>query len=379
MQPMNVIEAVTDPNPYPFYTSLVAQNPFYYDTSLKAWIATSVSVITEVLTSSACHVRPLGISVPPNLAGSTAGLIFSQLTRMTDGATHARLKPPIAAATALLTASALASSRRWAKQLPLTPTTLNEWMACLSLYVVADLLGIPAGQQEEIIGAVRQFAACLNPLSSPESVAKGQLAANDLFTFFRVHLLTRESDSNLWLGHLRQHLPDQEEIIAANAIGVLFQAYEAMAGLLGNALVTLVKHPLIYQALLEQPSLVPQFIQEVLRYDPPVQNTRRYLATDTVLGDQPLSVGEMVIIVLAAANRDSQANPTPQNFLFNRENRRHFTFGLGRHLCAGHQLACLITQAGLEQLIPSGLVSQLQTARIQYLPYVNLRIPVFYQ
>jgi hypothetical protein len=100
----------------------------------------------------------------------------------------------------------------------------------------------------------------------------------------------------------------------ANGIGLLSQAYEATAGLIGNALVTLAAHPPVRAEVASDPGLLPHVIQEVLRFDSPVQNTRRFLAGAATIAGQAMDEGGSVLVVLAAANRDPSANPDPDRF-----------------------------------------------------------------
>jgi cytochrome P450 len=116
-------------------------------------------------------------------------------------------------------------------------------------------------------------------------------------------------------------------------------------------------------------------VREVLRYDSPVQNTRRFVAEDCVIAGQPVRAGEAILVLLAAANRDPAANPHPDRFDLARSERRLFTFGLGAHACPGEQLASAIAVAGVQHLLASGLDPR--GLRWSYRPSANARIPLF--
>src|SRR6267378_1788425 len=98
--PRDPLAAVTHPDPYPYYTSLVAERPFYRDEALGLWVASSAAAVTAALTSDLCRVHPPTEPVPRALLGSPAGDIFGHLVRMTDGPAHAALKPRVTAALA---------------------------------------------------------------------------------------------------------------------------------------------------------------------------------------------------------------------------------------------------------------------------------------
>ncbi len=79
------LQAVTDPDPYPYYATLVAERPLYHDDELKLWVASGAEAVEQLLRSPACRVRPPGVPVPPGIAGSAAGEVFGGLVRMCDG------------------------------------------------------------------------------------------------------------------------------------------------------------------------------------------------------------------------------------------------------------------------------------------------------
>lgn len=115
-------------------------------------------------------------------------------------------------------------------------------------------------------------------------------------------------------------------------------------------------------------------IEEVLRYDPPAQNTRRYLAQSGHVAGQAMQEGDAILVVLAAANRDPSLNPNPERFDILRRDRHMFTFGAGLHSCPGNTLAALIAQAGVEQLMASGTDLERLAATVVYRPSVAVRI-----
>ncbi|MBZ0316132.1 MAG: cytochrome P450, partial [Anaerolineae bacterium] len=334
-----------------YYVELVAQRPFYYENALKAWVVSSAEGVTEILSHPACRVRPIDEPVPRGLVGSAAGIIFQHLARMNDGHKHVELKQGITARLAEIEATRLVSlSQKWAQARWQGATRLNEYSFELPVYVMADSLGILSDCLPEVVQWVRQFARCLNSLSTPEQVVIGKIAAENL------------------LGRLE---PEHGKIWAANLIGLMFQAYEATAGLIGNTLIAVREFG---RPIFEHPHLLPDFIQEVIRYNPSVQNTRRYLSEDVIIGGQAMRAGDTVIVVLAAANRDPQINPNPQQFQIGRPNRQYFTFGLGGHACPGAGVASVITQAAIEQCIRMGVADDIQA--LGYHAYVNLRIPI---
>jgi cytochrome P450 len=155
------------------------------------------------------------------------------------------------------------------------------------------------------------------------------------------------------------------------------QAYEATAGLIGNTLVALGRHAELRAGLGAEPSLLRAVVREVVRHDPPVQNTRRFIAGDGVVAGQALHEGDAVLVVLAAANRDPALNPHPDRFDPQRRDRQAYTFGFGAHVCPGEALATAIAEAGVARLLAVGVEPERLVERVTYRPSANTRIPLF--
>lgn len=326
--PSDPIAAVTHPDPYPYYEHLVAEAPFERDERLGLWVAASAEAVNAVLTSGICRVRPPAEPVPKALLGSSAADIFGQLVRMTDGPGQQALKIKVMAT--LGSMDAAGPSREWARRLPAEP---GEIAFRLPAYVIGSLLGVE--DLPRLANLVSDFAPALAPGSLPEQVERGREAAGHLLDLFR----------------------GEEDVILANKIGFLFQAYDSTAGLIGNTLLALAAHP---------EADVHQTLLDVLRYDPPVQNTRRFVVEDGIVACRSLKKGDAVLVLLAAANRDPAAKGI-------------FTFGLGPHACPGETLAVTIAEAGIEALLKAGVDLETLARDVTYRPSANSRIPMLNQ
>jgi len=226
------------------------------------------------------------------------------------------------------------------------------------------------------------FVRCLAPGSLPRQVEQGKVAASQLLDL--LHAVLRMQEAEHVPGGLRSLMHEanlagytDREVAIANGIGLLSQAYEATAGLLGNTLLACAQHWEIYEQILADSDRLPLVIQEILRYDPPIQNTRRYLADDGMVAGKEMKEGDSVLVVLAAANRDPAANQDPEQFDLFRKARRLFTFGVGEHACPGEMIAILIARVGVEQLIHSGIKVSHLAESVSYRTSANTRIPLF--
>jgi len=384
--PSDPIAAVTHRDPYPFYARLAAGAPLERDGALGLWVAASAAAVTAVLTHDLCRVRPPAEPVPRALAGSPAGEVFGRLVRMTDGADRCPLKQAISATLAAVAGEAAAGeSRRWARSLAAEigpeadPAAVSRFAFALPAYAVASLLGVPPDRLADAVRWTGDFVPCFSQLASPEPIEKGKAAAGRLLDLLRSLVADGgEAGGGLLaaLGREARRLGrDDPEAVVANAVGFLFQAYEATAGLVGNTLLALAAHPELRE-LVARGGLAG-VVREVLRHDPPIQNTRRFLAGRATIAGRELPEGAVVLVVLAAANRDPAANPHPERFDPARAGRSSFTFGTGPHACPGETLAATIAEAGVEALLRSGVEPARLAERYSYRPSANARIPIF--
>src|SRR5215470_3754250 len=380
MFPKDPITAVTHPDPYAYYAGLVARKPLYYDDKLRLWVASSAVAVATVLTNHLCRVRPANEPVPKSLLGSPAAEIFRHLVRMNDGERHCPFKQVVSAALASIDAAQVAQqSVEWARSLLEEggPERPSRFAFHLPVYVVGSLLGIPGDRLHQTALWTGDFARCLAPASSPEQIERGKAAAGHLLKMFRDLLCSEEGLLSALAREAKRIGREETDAIIANGVGFLSQTYYATAGLIGNTLLALASRPEILDQVGADPELLRSTIQEVLRYDSPAQNTRRFLAEEGIVAGEKMKAGDAILVILAAANRDPSANPNPDRFDIFRKERRIFTFGVGAHACPGEALVTTIATAGVERLIASGVALERLAATMTYSASANVRIPIF--
>jgi cytochrome P450 len=385
----NPIAAVTHRDPYRYYADLVANKPLYRDTNLGLWVASSAQAVTAVLTNDACRVRPPNEPVPEAIAGSPAGEIFRRLVRMNDGAGHCPFNRAIAGLLASVESNRVISQSETCAQTlsrELAPTDnpagLTEFNFRLSAHVIGSLIGVPREELNRTAQWVGEFVPCVFPGSTPAKIEQGKLASGHLLNLFGN--LYEHDGSRSETGLLAELARNGErvgrvdpDVIIANGIGLLSQAYEATAGLIGNSLLALVARPGLRHGFAADVDVARAIILEVLRYDPPTHNTRRFLAHDAIVAGQEMKAGDTILVVIAAANRDPAANADPHHFDATRKERRLFTFGAGAHACPGDAFATAIAQTAVRNLIESGLDFDHLMDQVTYRRSANVRIPIF--
>lgn len=367
---MTPLEAATHADPYEYYSRLRLEPGLLFDTDLGLWVASSAKSVEAVLLHPDCRVRPPHEPVPPAIAQGAAGQVFARLMRMNEGTAH---RCPRAAIEPALCAVEAPSVVEAVGQVIECVDDLDTLMFSLPVSVVASLLGLPTEQLVTVARLTREFVACLSSLSDEVQLRRADTAASRLSTLFGEVL----QDTTL-LAPIRRGDWEDTNVLTANLIGLLSQTCEATAGLIGNALLTLVRQPELIETVRQRPALAMALVEEVARYDSPVQNTRRFVARRCTIGGTVLEAGDTVLVLLASANRDPDANPTPDSFMLERPQRRIFSFGAGHHRCPGQQLALSIASQAVLALLrrqPGWLDS---IAGCSYWPSLNSRIPRFH-
>jgi cytochrome P450 len=142
----------------------------------------------------------------------------------------------------------------------------------------------------------------------------------------------------------------QEELVA-NVIILLSAGHETTSNLIGNGLLALLQNPDQMQKLREQPSLVASAVEEMMRYDNPVQIAYRSAAEEVEIGGKLIRKGQLVNSILAAGNRDPEHYSEPDRFDITRDEGRHLGLGLGIHFCLGAPLLRLEAQIAFTAML----------------------------
>jgi cytochrome P450 len=371
MQPSSPVAAASHVNPYSYYASLP---DFAYDGAAGLWVASSATVIDEVMSNPHCLVRPATEPVPKAIAGTSAGAVFARLVRMNEGVSHAVPKQLIAQALAALDLSGvaersaqLAASLGTGHALP-EGTGFTGWMFDLPTYAVAALLGWPEADLPQISLWTSEFVRCLSPLSTEEQIARASTAAQALLASF-AELSCEGLASDIRHRAALAGWTDDDAIVA-NLVGLLSQTHEATAGLVGNCIVALLGDPALQLRLRTDAQLAEAFVQDVALRDPPVQSTRRFVAQATTVADVALKPGAVILLLLGAAGRRDDGSALQAA-------GKLPGFGHGRHACPGQRLALTIAASAVKHLLALPLPLSINDIAWTYAPSVNGRLPQF--
>lgn len=233
---------------------------------------------------------------------------------------------------------------------------VSDLAAPLPVHVIADLLGWPDEERHRL----RPWSAQIVRLYEKNHSAEDAIQAEEATREFAARLATlaaerraRQRDDLISALVAVSDEGDRlsgEELISTCML-LLNAGHEATANAAGNGLWALLRHPDQLARLREDPALLPSAVDEMLRYDAPLQLFHRYVLEDMERGGVDLRRGEMVGLLYGSANRDHQAFDRADEFDVGRTPNRHLAFGAGTHFCLGAQLARLELEILFEMLL----------------------------
>jgi cytochrome P450 len=233
----------------------------------------------------------------------------------------------------------------------------------LPVAVISELLGIPPADRPRLVAWSQALARSLDPafLIPDEEHARQAVARAEFAGYLRGLLPSRRRSPGPDLISALLAASDapgeaggalNEDELIAMCVLLLVAGHETTRSLLGAVVLALLRHPAELAAVVADPALADQAVEEALRYDPPVQLLSRFALHDTQVGGRTVAAGSAVLLLLGAAGRDPAACADPGRFLVRRETRRQLAFGHGIHYCLGAPLARLEAGIALRRLLP---------------------------
>ncbi|MCL4868016.1 MAG: cytochrome P450 [Anaerolineae bacterium] len=350
------------------FAQMRADDPVFQQPGLDGqtpiWFVTGYAEVEQVLLDER-HFRRDPASISPELAQKYGGTTDLQLMLNShmlnrDGADHRRLRSLVGQA---FTPKMVQSMRPRIEQIAhdlLDKAAAQGRMELVADYafplpitVIAELLGIPLDNQENF----RLWSnAFVQPAFTPEAQQEMMLKLQAFGAYMQQLVVERRQqpgdDLLSALIHVQEAGDRLSEMELFSMLALLIVAgHETTVSLIGNATLALLQNPEARNALQADPDLIPNALEELLRYDSPVERTlTRFVAADTELGGRKLQKGDLLIAVLGSANRDeSRFTEADRLDIFRRPNP-HLAFGKGSHYCLGAPLARLEGEIALRTL-----------------------------
>jgi cytochrome P450 len=227
----------------------------------------------------------------------------------------------------------------------------------LPVTVIAELLGVPEADRARLL----PWSKAIIGMFEPERTAAMERAADDAAGEFadyvrsRIAAARREPGDDLVTRMVRSHDHDpvslSEGEIVANAILFLNAGHEAVVNVIGNGMLALLRHPQELEAVRADPALVPSAVEEMMRFDTPLQFFERLVLEDMTYAGHDWPRGTKLCLYYASANHDEDVFAEPERFDVRRDPNPHLAFGLGVHYCIGAPLARIEVAAAVRTLL----------------------------
>ena len=368
--PPRLLTAEVLADPYPTYAELQRTRPVYWADELHGWVVTGYDDVYGALRdhgrfSSDRIDRLLGSRVPPEALKIIAPFVAlaSRWMWMVDPPDHTRVRR---------TFNHGFTPRAVRRLRPLVEETVGDLLDAVadrgSMDLIADFAyPLPATVLADVYGIPRADAPLLKEWSdamkvfiggTPDLAAMAGPAADsmrEMMAYFTAVIADRRGnprdDLVSALVHADEAEPLDPDSLCANLVLVLAASYATTQDMIGNGMLGLLRQRAEWQRLQDEPALLPGAIDEVLRYDGPVQLTHRVATEDIDLHGTRIAQGDLVYLMRAAANRDPHRFPDPDRIDVGRQDTGHVAFGAGIHYCIGAALARVEGVATLQALL----------------------------
>lgn len=343
-------------DPYPIYERLRDEAPVYWAEDANTWVLSRYDDVSAALAAPETFSSAKGIF--PSPPGVDQSDLFLPMLIMTDPPRHTQLRALVSRAfTPRRIASMETSIQQTTDHLlgqihPGPWDFVSDFAGPLPAIVIAELVGVPADDRQQF----RAWSSTLVQANPIHGARDGLAAAASLYEYFADFIAERRrAPRRDLISDLVHAEVDDERLTDDEVLGfcllLLVAGHETTTNLLANSMAILATRPQDRARMAHDPSVLASAIEELLRYDSPVQGLSRTLTRDITLHGETLQSGQTALLLFGSANRDPRAFANPDDFLIEREPGRQVAFGRGPHFCLGAALARMETRIALRALL----------------------------
>lgn len=362
-------------NPYPLYHKLRARYPVHLDTHLGCWVVTAyVDVAAGLANRSLSSERVMRGAALQEKEWQELNPLFAHIANLmfyADPPKHTRIRSLVNKA---LSARMVEKWRQHIQQIVDDQLSLVEKRGKMDIIadiafplpsqVIADMLGIPAHDRMQFKRWSDDLADFLGNPPTLDQCTRLMTSIQDFMAYFREVVAEHRMHPKDDLVDALLSAEDQgtiltEDELLINCVGLFTGGHETTTNAIGNGLLALLRNPQEMQRLRDHPEFITTAVEELLRYDSPVQFTARVVQQTTEFKGKKMYKGQRVMLMLGAANRDPQQFHDPDRLDICRQDNRHFAFGHNIHYCIGAALARLEIQIVIATLLQRLPVLQL--------------------
>lgn len=379
-------------DPYPVYERFLKEGPIHYvDWGAGIWAVFDYVDCCSFLKDARLSARRTGALLLALPAEKQAE--FAELARMLglwmlfmDAPEHSRLRKLMNKGFSPAVAESLRPQIEAIVDRMLEPLRhaseaelMHEIAHPLPVRVIAEMLGISGAGQDQLIQWSDAIAAFIgNPRRTLEQIQCAQQAVVALMEFFRGAVADRRQKRGSDLISLLLDIEEDGEVLTeeelyAQCVMLLFGGHETTRNLIGNGMQVLLQHPEELSRLRDKPEMIRSAVEELLRYESPVQYAGRMVKEEMEFRGAYLRQGDVVAFMLGAANRDPQQFKDPNRLDLARLNNAHLAFGAGPHFCIGNQLARLEGQVAILRMVQEFPRMRLMAPQPEWAPNIGLR------
>jgi cytochrome P450 len=350
-------------DPYPTYRQLRTEDPVHHS-PLGFWVLTRYDDVVAALRDPRLAKEAIAAFVAARFGAPVPIMGLSMLDR--DPPDHTRLRSLVSKA---FTPRVVEGLRPRVQQIvdgliarareKGSMDLIEEFAYPIPVNVICEMLGVPVEDHERFKGWSLDIARGLDSILLPpdSDVPKRSVASRTaLAAYFRELIAKRRASprADLLSGLIAaEEAGDKlsENELLATCILLLIAGHETTVNLIGNGTLALLRHPDQLRRLRDNPALIGTAVEELLRFDGPVQRTARIPSEDVVIDGRTIAKGEMVMPFIGAADRDPVQFPDPDRLDIGRTDNRHIAFGWGIHFCLGAPLARVEGQIAINTLV----------------------------